>query len=66
MKIVNIYVRINGYLFQGINIHRKTIDNQHLMLGNPVFHNISIDTYKQEILPTFMFAYGVYITRPLN
>ena len=36
------------------------------MLSHPVFHGNSNDTYKQEILPTFMLAYGVYITFPQN
>ena len=36
------------------------------MLAHTDFKNISIDTYKKEILPTFMLAYGVYITPLLN
>ena len=36
------------------------------MLAHPVFHNILIDTYKQEKFPTFMLADGVYIYCPLN
>ena len=36
------------------------------MIDHPVFHYILIDTYKQESVPKFMLAYGVYITLPLK
>ena len=60
------YVRITGYIIQQININwcRKSI--QHFMLADSDFNNISIDTYKREIFPTFMLADGEYIIRSLN
>ena len=33
------------------------------MLDHPDFNNISIENYKQEILPTFVLTGGVYVTR---
>ena len=36
------------------------------MLALPVFNDISIYTYQQEIFTTFMLADGVYIIRSLN
>ena len=36
------------------------------MLVQPIFNYISIDTYKQECLPSFMLEYGVYITLPFR
>ena len=35
MKIANIYVKITGYMFQEINIHRRRIDIQYYMLAHP-------------------------------
>ena len=39
---------------------------ENFILAYPIFHNILIDTYKREILPTFMLEDGVYITLPMN
>ena len=36
------------------------------MSDYPDFNKISIDSYKWEILPTFMLEYGIYVTRSLN
>ena len=66
MKISVIYVSIAGYRFHSINIRQQRINSQHCVLACPVLHNISIDTYKQKILPTIMLADSVYITCPLN
>ena len=66
MKTANIYVRIYGYLIQEINIRFIRINSKHFILAASVFHDITIDTYKQERFLTFMLADGVYITRPLN
>ena len=62
MKIADSYVSITGYLMQDIGINRQKVNIQPIMLAHPVFHDISIDTYKQEIFPTFMLANGVNIT----
>ena len=39
---------------------------QPFMLARPIFLEILIDTYRQEIFPTFMLADSVYIICPLN
>ena len=57
---------INGCLLQEINIHQWSINIKHFMLAHPVFHNIPIDTYIPELLPTVMIADADYITLPLN
>ena len=36
------------------------------MLDYPDFKNISTDNYNWEILPTFLLAYGGYVTRSLK
>ena len=36
------------------------------MLYHPDFNDVSIDTYRLEIFPTFMLSDGVYITCSLN
>ena len=36
------------------------------MLDHPDFNNISIDSYKREILNTFMLALHVYVACSLN
>ena len=66
MKIANIYVKIYEYLIHGINIHLIRINRQLFILATPVFHNISIDTYKQERFLTFILSSSVYITGSLN
>ena len=66
MKISNIYVSITGYLFQYINIYRQSKNSQDFMLAHPVFHKISIDTFKKEIFWTFIFSDGAYTTSLLN
>ena len=66
MKSSNIYVSINGYLLQEINIHGWKINIQYFRLDHPVFHDINIEINKQEIYMTFMLADGVYINHPLD
>ena len=61
-----INAHISGYLFQGIMIHWWRINSQHFFVSPSFSHEISIDIYKQEILPTFMLEDGVYITISLN
>ena len=36
------------------------------MLAHPDFNYIPIETYIQEIFPTFILVHGVYITRMMN
>ena len=36
------------------------------MLAHPVFHEILIDTYKEEIFPESLLLNSVYMTCPLN
>ena len=66
INIAEIYVRTTVSLLQQIHIccYRENI--KYYMLAHPDFNNISIDTYKQEILSTFLLANGVYITCSLN
>ena len=66
MKFFDIYVSITGYLFQVIKIHGCRLNSQHFMSAHLVFHDISIDTKKQERFLKIMLADGVYITFPLN
>ena len=66
MKIANIYIRISGYLIQGINIHLLRTNSQHFILAAPVFHDISFDTYKQERFLIYMLSCSLYITSSLN
>ena len=66
MKISDVYVRINKYLLQKIDIHRGKENSQHFMLAHHYFSNISIEDYKQETFPTFMLEYSVNITHQLN
>ena len=49
MKFFNSYVSIttSRCLLPQININRLRINIQNYMLDNPVFHNISMDTYKK-------------------
>ena len=66
MKVSDIYVSITRYIPQGINIHWWKIKIQNVMIARPLLHDVSIDTYKQEIFQTCMIAYGVYITSSMN
>ena len=66
MKIANIYVRITCYFLQEIDITWRRIDIKYFMLFHHVLYNISIDTYKQEILQKCMLSDGVCISHPLN
>ena len=50
MKIADIYDHITRYLFWEISIHMPWINRQHFRLARSLFHNILIETYKQEIL----------------
>ena len=59
-NIYNIYVIINGYLFQDIDFHQCRGNSQHSMLSLPAFNNIKIYTYQQEIFLTFMLSDGVF------
>ena len=52
MNVANIYDSTTGSLLQTIEIHLCKENIQHSMSANPYFNNISIDNYKQEILPT--------------
>ena len=60
------YVSITSYILHLINIHQQRINSKPFILLHPLLHDISIYTYKQEILTTVMSAYVVYITGPLN
>ena len=66
MKIAEIYVSITGYLLQFININLSKINSQRVMLAHSLFCDIPIDTYKQEMFPTFILRDVVYITYPLE
>ena len=66
IKIADIYVGTNESLLQQINIIWCRENSQHSISNLPNFNNTSIDNYKQEKFPTFMLAYGVYITCSLN
>ena len=65
-NVANIYVRTYRYLFPQINIHRWSKNIQHYMLAHAVLHDISIETLKWVILPTFILSHAVYITLPFN
>ena len=56
IKISGFYISPTGSLIQLINICRCRENSQDYMLDNTDYNNISIDIYKQEILPTFMLA----------
>ena len=64
--ISNIYVINTGSLLHMINISWCSKNSQHYMLPHPNVDKISINNYKQEILPTFMLENCVYVTRSLN
>ena len=66
IKISDIYVNTTGFLLQLINFRRCRKNSQHSMLANPDFNNISIDDYKQYILPKFMFELCVFVTSSLT
>ena len=61
MKIAEIYIIINEYLLQEIHINWWRENSQHSMLDIRVFIVISIYTYQQEILMTFMLVNVIYI-----
>ena len=63
MKNSNIYVNIDKYHLQVINILWCRRISQHEMLFNPFFNNTSIGTYQGEILPQFMLPDGVYLVK---
>ena len=66
MKFSYIYVCITVYIYWEVNIHQWRINSQKFILDHHVFHNISIDIYKQDRLQTFMVSYGNYKTCPLS
>ena len=66
IKIYNIYDSTTWSLLPQINIYRRRENIQHSMLYNTDLNYNSIDTYKQEIFPTFILAYCIHITRSLN
>ena len=66
IKIPEFYVGITGYILYLINIHRQRINSKHFMLAHPIFHKLSVDTYKEEILTTLLLEDGVYTTYPLK
>ena len=62
IKISGIYVGTTGYILQMINISWCRGNSQHSMSDNTYFNHISMEKYKQEILPKFMLAIfiGIY------
>ena len=66
IKISDIYVSTPVYLLQQISLYQGRNNSQHYMLARPDFKNISIDTYRREMFPTFMLIAGVYITCSVN
>ena len=66
MNVSDVYVSTTGYLLHVIYIRLCRGNSQHSMSVHPDFNNISIDNYKQEILPTFILELHVYVTHLLN
>ena len=65
INIYDIDVSTTGCLLPQNN-SRCNIYIQHDMSDRPDFNNISIDNYKQEILPTLILELHVYVTHLLN
>ena len=53
-------------VLQLINIQWCSMNSQHSNLSNPYYKYLSIDNYKQDILPTFMLSLCVFFTGSLN
>ena len=62
INISGVYVSTAVSLHLQINIHMCRINIQKMLLARTYFHEILIDTYKQDWLPTFMLAYGAYMS----
>ena len=54
INVAKIYVRTTGSLFLQMNIYWYIKNRQHSMLDDLDFNENSIETYKQEIRPTFV------------
>ena len=66
MDVSDIHVKTTECLLQLIYILRWKENCQHSMSANPDYVKISIENYKQEIFPTFMFALCIYVICSLN
>ena len=59
IKISNINFSTTRYVLQKQYMHWCKKNISRLMLGHPDFNKISIGSYKQDILLTFMLAYRI-------